>query len=122
MIFTGCSGYQKWIAITEILIDSGADINVKSKNGETAIFEAIRMNAEGIVSLLITSGADLSIKSQYTETVLNLAVYNYNPKILNLICNALSRIDVNDESTRNALFAALETGYIEAIKQLLRKE
>jgi hypothetical protein len=53
---------------------------------------------------------------------LNLAVYNLNPKILNLICEALPAIDRNDDSVQNALLAAIEFGYIEAIDKILRPD
>jgi len=41
---------EKSIAIAEILIISGVDVNARSKNGETPLFEAVRMHAEGIVA------------------------------------------------------------------------
>jgi hypothetical protein len=48
--------------ITELLIEAGADLDFKNKNGQTALVVAIGAQKEKLAELLIDSGADVTIK------------------------------------------------------------
>lgn len=48
--------------IAELLIASGADLNFRNKNGQTALIVAIGAKMEKLAHLLIDSGADITIK------------------------------------------------------------
>jgi ankyrin repeat protein len=48
--------------IVRLLIDAGADLNFKNRNGQTALIVAIGSRASDIADLLIESGADMSVK------------------------------------------------------------
>ena len=65
-------------SMVSLLIDKGADINMKrNNNGWTALMDAAMNNKESIVSLLIDRGADINIKSNSGFTALmDAASYN----------------------------------------------
>ena len=66
------------------LLESGANSNLKDKDGWTALMYAVRYN-EGLecVELLINSGTDVKLTNNYGLTALSLAAtYNNNPQIL----------------------------------------
>jgi ankyrin repeat protein len=113
-------GREKAAAIAELLINAGADVNARCKNGETPLFDAVRMHDEGIIALLIAGGVDTGIVSDYNESVLNIAVKTVDPKIFNMIWEALPEIDVESPSTLDALGAAIEFGFIEAIEKFMQ--
>lgn len=47
--------------IAKLLIDNGADVNIKARNGMTPLYEASRCNYLPMVKLLIANGADANI-------------------------------------------------------------
>ena len=55
MIFVSKKGY---LEIVKLLIDSGADINVKDKKGRTALRYAVKNGHLEVVKYLIDKGAD----------------------------------------------------------------
>ncbi len=61
------------IELAKLLIEKGADVNAKSKDGVTAIMVAAGHNNAPIVGLLASSGADLTLKSAAGLTALEIA-------------------------------------------------
>lgn len=59
--------------IAELLIDAGADLNFRNRNGQTALIVAIGSRMEEIASMLIDKGADLTIKDS-----LGMDAYGYS--------------------------------------------
>ncbi len=57
----------------EILLDFGADINIKDKVGETPLHLAARNNDKEIFQLLLEGGGDLSVKNNSQRTPEHLA-------------------------------------------------
>lgn len=54
--FTNC------IEIAELLISHGANLNIKSENGATALDKALRFNHSNFAEFLRTNGADVHNK------------------------------------------------------------
>ena len=48
--------------IAELLIDAGADLNFRNRNGQTALIVAIGSRMENIAGMLIEKGADIAVK------------------------------------------------------------
>eukprot|EP00300_Choanocystis_sp_HF-7_P011332 c17415_g1_i4.p1 GENE.c17415_g1_i4~~c17415_g1_i4.p1 ORF type:complete len:146 (+),score=25.66 c17415_g1_i4:32-469(+) len=53
--------------ILKVLIEYGADLNVKGKGGMTALMYAAFQNHVEVVQLLIASGADVTIRSDVSQ-------------------------------------------------------
>ncbi len=71
----------------KLLINSGADINAKDKDGWTALMYAVRYQ-EGVqtVSLLLNADADVKAKNNFDSSALLIAAcYNNNPQILKML-------------------------------------
>ncbi|KAM9617490.1 LOW QUALITY PROTEIN: fibronectin type 3 and ankyrin repeat domains protein 1 [Trichechus inunguis] len=61
MRVSAVSGNQK---VASLLIEAGADVNVKDKDGKTPLMVAVLNNHEALVRLLLDKGADASIKNE----------------------------------------------------------
>lgn len=54
--------------IAKLLIDAGADLNVRNNDGSTALLTAAFFGRPDIVQLLLKKGADKTIKNKYGST------------------------------------------------------
>jgi len=79
------------IAVVKFLLDAGADINRKSKSGETPLHLAVLRNHPDIVKCLLVRGADYTItnfhkKAGYTvrHTPREVAVEEHLPEIVKI--------------------------------------
>lgn len=61
------------LELAKLLVEKGADVNAKSKDGVTAIMVAAGHNNAPLVGLLAASGADLTLKSAAGLTALEIA-------------------------------------------------
>ena len=70
--------------VMKVLLDHGADVNVKGWSGETPLMSAARRGQPDSVKLLVDKGADVSAKNTGGATALLLAVellpFNLAPK------------------------------------------
>lgn len=98
------------------LIASGADVQMRDKDGWTALMYAVRyQNSLEIVNLLIQNGAYIRVRNKYNATPLLLAAdYSQNPQILERL---LTNRSINeDEVFKSFIFAITGTVGEEHIK------
>ncbi|XP_028336712.1 fibronectin type 3 and ankyrin repeat domains protein 1 isoform X1 [Physeter macrocephalus] len=70
MRVSAVSGNQK---VASLLIDAGADVNMKDKDGKTPLMVAVLNNHEELVQLLLDKGADASVKNEFGKGVVEMA-------------------------------------------------
>uniref|UniRef100_A0A8C4MB33 Fibronectin type 3 and ankyrin repeat domains protein 1 n=1 Tax=Equus asinus asinus TaxID=83772 RepID=A0A8C4MB33_EQUAS len=70
MRVSAVSGNQ---GVASLLIDAGADVNVRDKDGKTPLMVAVLNNHEELVQLLLDKGADASVKNEFGKGVLEMA-------------------------------------------------
>lgn len=98
------------------LIASGADVQMRDKDGWTALMYAVRyQNSLEIINLLIQNGAYIRVRNKYNATPLLLAAdYSQNPQILELL---LTNRSINEEEVfKSFIFAITGTAGEEHIK------
>ncbi len=98
------------------LINSGADVQMRDKDGWTALMYAVRyQNSLEILNILIQNGAYVRVRNKYNATPLLLAAdYTQNPQILELL---LANRSVNEEEVfKSFIFAITGTVGEEHIK------
>lgn len=71
--------------VVKMMIEKGANINVKNLNGQTPLHVAILTNNIEIAKYLIEKGADLNIKDCKGQTPLYLAILKNNVEIAKLL-------------------------------------
>jgi ankyrin repeat protein len=103
----------------KILLDKGADINVKCEGDETPINYAIGFGYWDVAMMFIKRGARTKADSLYTRTVLTKAAADGR---LDMMRWALENgADINAEKGWPALHMAAVKGQLEAVKLLLAK-
>jgi len=108
------------IDVMRILIDKGADVNAKNKNGATAlILAADKGNAE-IVSFLIDKGADFNSKDG-NGTALMLAANKGNAEFVRFLIDKGADVNAKDSLGYTALMKAAGRGHANIMRILLDK-
>ena len=64
---------NKGIKTVKLLLDKGADKNAKNKNGETAVFMAVKDNRPEVLKVLVAAKADVNIPDKDGKTALFMA-------------------------------------------------
>jgi len=85
LLIAAKEGYKD---IVELLLNGGAEINIKGLFEETALHLASRNGHKDVVKLLIAKGAKINLKDSYTFTALDYAENILRHQKLN-ICNEL---------------------------------
>uniref|UniRef100_A0A452RP10 Fibronectin type III and ankyrin repeat domains 1 n=1 Tax=Ursus americanus TaxID=9643 RepID=A0A452RP10_URSAM len=67
MRVSAVSGNQ---SVASVLIEAGADVNMKDKDGKTPLMVAVLNNHEELVQLLLDKGADASVKNEHVVSLL----------------------------------------------------
>jgi ankyrin repeat protein len=126
-----CALLQRNIEIAEILIENGADINVKFKSinklnlpnsyGDTALIMAVSRGLYEIAQKLIERGCLLNIQGIDGDTALMNAVNNGNIVITKLLIDKNADINLQDIYGDSAIIIASFRGNIEICKVLIGK-
>lgn len=80
------------------LLDSGANVNAKNEDGETALHLAARWNIYELVKCLADHGADVNAKDCYGDSVLHIAARWGDLKVIQ--CLVEHGADVNAKNDR----------------------
>lgn len=105
---------HSYIDIVNILISNGADVNIRTNMGETALYLStwVTYNHPNIMQLLINSGANLSTSNEcFGWTPLHFASMNGNYRAVKLLINNGSPIDIQDSQGQTALHHAADAEY-----------
>ena len=125
---------EHWIAVTPVLVKSGADVNAKLKsNGYTPLWKAIgrisknRDAAVEIIKLLLSKGADvnapyISKDARYSgETPLMSASKKGSTDVVKLLLSHGADVNASTKAGKTALDYAREKGHPEVVKLLTTK-
>uniref|UniRef100_A0A8C1ZKA8 Fibronectin type III and ankyrin repeat domains 1 n=1 Tax=Cyprinus carpio TaxID=7962 RepID=A0A8C1ZKA8_CYPCA len=74
-------------AVASILLQAGADVNVRDKAGKTPLMVAVLNNHVELVKLLLDSGADHHMKNEYGAGAADMAKAFGRQSIINLLDN-----------------------------------
>lgn len=99
------------------LLKSNADVNLRDKDGWTALMYAARyQNNLKMITLLLDSGADASTKNRYGATALQIAAgYSSNPDIIKKL---ISVSNASAEDVFNAFIMAITSNTTSAVTQI----
>ena len=106
-------------AVVGLLIDKGADADLKDKYGKAALHEAARNGHEAVVRLLIDKGADTSLKDKYGKTALQEAAWNGHEAVVRLLIDKGAGTSLKEE-IMTALHEAARNGH-DVVRLLIDK-
>lgn len=121
--------------ITKLLIESGADINLKDDEGNTALMYAAFNGYRDIAESLINAGADMNAKillnnrrvkflgeqdPLYGNTALLLALKNEKDDVAKLLIRSGADVNLKDNSGGNALMNAVPYGHKDMVELLVK--
>ena len=104
--------------IVTILLETGADVNKKDKDGRMALMHASSYDQFSIVRCLLHAGAKVNVKDKYGSTALMRAAMSGNREIVQALLAKGAKVNAKDKYGLTALMLA--TGYSEVV-ELLKK-
>jgi len=115
------------IGSVKSLINKGVDLDIKNKEGRTALFEAVRKsNNIEIIDLLIEKGANVNIKDNGGCSILSKAIYqipsvDVRQRIIKILLEKGVKINDIDNDGKTSLHLAVIKGDKEIVNLLLDK-
>jgi ankyrin repeat protein len=106
--------------IVKYLVEQGAEINAREKDGWSILHRAVATNNLSMVQYLVENGANLHIKTNYAkETPLEMAKNDKkDPQIIAYLVSAVLQLQ---EQLDNQFLKTAEKGDLERVKQLLKE-
>lgn len=109
------------IELAKILIEKGADVNIRDNYGETPLILSLLLKQTEAAKLLIEEGADVNKFDQYGNCPLSLAIEYNQTELEKLLIEKGADIDTCDDFGTTALVCAIRNGNVELAKQLIEK-
>ena len=107
--------------IVQILLEKGAEVNVKGGHYGTALIAASRQGHIEIVQILLEKGAEINIKGGHYGTALVAASLEGYTEIVQILLEKGAEINIKGGHYGTALVAASLEGYTEIVQILLEK-
>ncbi|KAF4962094.1 hypothetical protein FSARC_9828 [Fusarium sarcochroum] len=107
--------------ITAALIDSGANPNLPSRNGNTPLLAAAATGHDETVRYLIAHGADPSAtQGQSGYSPMHMAAHKNQPHILRLLAESGAAVDILDRMGETPLLIAAKLGNNQSTLRLIK--
>lgn len=87
-LMIAASDLSATVSTIKLLLDAGANLDLKDKWGKTALIYAIENENEALVELLLTRGADVGLKDQNGHNARSYAantLFSHEPSILSIV-------------------------------------
>lgn len=105
--------------IMELLLAAGSDIDLRNKDGNTALHMAVVGGRQSILDYLIQKNPDSSIQNKNKKTALDQAIINENWDAVKSLLTIEKDINVLDSYGSTKLHSAIINEKVELIKILL---
>lgn len=107
------------IALIDLLVRHGADINARDKDNETPLILASRWNEQQAVRKLLELGATRDNRDNGGMTALFRAAMDNRAEVVGILADAGADPNVPTDSGLTALFAAAMRGHFDVAKRLV---
>ena len=105
----------------KILLNSGADPNLRDSDGNSALIFAVEQNNIKVVDALITAKADVNCENNLEQTCLQTAARIGHEDMITVLLNAGAQMEVGDTNGLTALIWAVKSGHLRVVKALLKR-
>ena len=90
----------------QALLDSGAGVDVRASNGETALMLACGKRNEMLVPVLLDNGADVNAKTAFGRTALMAASVYGSLEVVQKLLDKGAEVNARDDDGKTALMIA----------------
>ena len=105
--------------LIDYLMQRRARLNMRNRNGETALSIAAYIGSIEYVKRLVEAGAEINF---YGWPPLSYAAFNGHTAVVDYLLKRGAEIDARTENGSTALFFAARFGHVDTVKLLLKKE
>ena len=110
------------VDVVRLLLDKGADVNAKCKDGRTPLlFASDHSVSVDVMHLLLNKGADVNAKDKYGYTALMNVAGHGLTEIVQLLLDKGADINVKNNVGLTPLMEASHYGYVDTVRLLLDK-
>ncbi|HCO95308.1 MAG TPA: hypothetical protein DIU00_15395 [Phycisphaerales bacterium] len=102
-------------------LDQGIDIDVKDKQGSTALFYAFRGKHKDIVELLVAKGADINARDKWGYTPLCYAIWNDDKDLTGFLISKGADVNLTAEEDYPPIYNAVWNKDLDIVKLLVAK-
>uniref|UniRef100_A0A3B5AAT3 Ankyrin repeat domain 2 n=1 Tax=Stegastes partitus TaxID=144197 RepID=A0A3B5AAT3_9TELE len=106
-------------AVVQMLLEKGADINLKDQLGSRAIHCACRGGSLGVVKALKSHGADLNVRDKLYSTPLHVATRTGHTTIVEYLLSCGAKMNSRDREGDTALHDAVRLNRYKIVKLLI---
>jgi hypothetical protein len=106
--------------MVRVLLNAGADVNARNKNGRTALLNIHEDTTAEVVWALVAAGAKVNRKDVGGNTPVLMAAMEDNVPVLQALLDAGAKVNAKNEEGRTALMEAAREDHSESVKVLLR--
>ena len=118
----GHAAYTGSVELVEILLETGADINVRQTDGWSALHDACHSRNPEVVKMLLERSPDVNLQNLHGETPLRIAVKRPpNLDIVKMLLKANSDVDIVANDRTTAVYGAVMEGTSELLELLLKQ-
>jgi ankyrin repeat protein len=107
------------MTMASLLLEAGADINVRTRSGFTVLDLAAECDNKMLVKLLLDAGADITTPPNSKHSALTLAARRGNERVARMLIAAKADVNWQDEDGDSALILATEGGHVGTLRLLL---
>ncbi|MCJ1264872.1 hypothetical protein MMC22_004747 [Lobaria immixta] len=107
--------------VVEDFLNTGADVNAKSKKYGTALISAAAKGHERIVEMLLNHNADVNAESRNSGTALIAAATEGHERIVEMLLDHNADVNAKSGYYGTALIAAATEGHEKIVEMLLNK-
>lgn len=110
-----------YIEIVKLLIDKGADINIKNDDDRTPLYQASIWDYKEIAEILIDKGADINVKDKNGETPLFGATFSCKDETAKILIIKGADVHCKGRSDKTPLHNACRYHHKEIVEMLIAK-
>jgi ankyrin repeat protein len=111
---------EQYEILFEILLDNGAEIDVKNQQGDHLLLIAARKDLSGFAEYLIQHGIDINLTDNSKWTALMYAARNGGEEAVDCLIDNEADIDTKDDLGLNALTIALYNNHKNIVEKLVK--
>ncbi|KAF3920306.1 Ankyrin-2 [Arthrobotrys entomopaga] len=109
-IFAAIKNRVQHATIVKLLLDAGAEVNIKDMNGRTPLFEAARRGHHDIIKLLISAGINVDSQDSQQRTALFSTIDGFREDAARLLLDAGANVNIKNILGFTPLFECLRPG------------